>query len=304
MLQGLIVSPSPYGYDHLGFRIGTARMQLQALLTQLDDLPDTSGVANHRYFIVHRLWARFGKRTTIGLWEGNVAAGPERTLEPWLANVLNVGLLVEYDQKVRLNSLLGADIESQVGGVRLFGQILLDDFQIDRRSQLDREPPSYGVTLGAQAAVRGVALTGYYTQVANLTYRTPNPAETVERRLVGLGRSFSDYDQATLAATVLVAPGLLLSPEATLLRQGEGDFRRPFPPVAAYGTTPTVLSGVVERTARLALGASWQYGAWGLTGNGGVHFVDNLRHARGASETRWVGAVSVSYRMQFAGPLP
>src|SRR6266545_825929 len=303
-LPGLILSPGPYSYDHLALTLGTARIQLQALLTQLDDLPDTSGTVNHRYLIVHRLLARPGGRTTLGLWEGNVAAGPGRTFEPWLANILNLGLLVEYDQNVQVNSLLGVDFESRLGGVSLFGQLLIDDVQIDRKSQSDSEPPSYGLTLGARGAVRGIGWTAWYTRVANLTYRTSNPAETVERRFVGLGRSFSDYDQLTLSASVLPAPGLLLSPEATLVRQGEGDFRLPYPPPSAYGATPSILSGVVERTARLALGASWQSGAWGLAGNGGVHFTRNAGHVSGARDTRWVGSVSLSYRFHFEGTLP
>ena len=303
-LPGLILSPGPYSYDHLALTLGTARIQLQALLTQLDDLPDTSGTVNHRYLVVHRLLARPGGRTTLGLWEGNVAAGPGRTFEPWLANILNLGLLVEYDQNVQVNSLLGADFESRLGGVSLFGQLLIDDVQIDRKSQSDSEPPSYGLTLGARGAVRGIGWTAWYTRVANLTYRTSNPAETVERRFVGLGRSFSDYDQLTLSASVLPAAGLLLSPEATLVRQGEGDFRLPYPPPSAYGATPSILSGVVERTARLALGASWQRGAWGLAGNGGVHFTRNAGHVSGARDTRWVGSVSLSYRFHFEGTLP
>ena len=303
-LQGLIVSRSPYSYDHLALTIGTSRIELQALLTQLDDRNDTSGTANDRYFIVHRLLVRpGGGRTAVALWEGNVVAGPGRTLEPWFANILNLGLLVEYDQNVKVNSQLGADFESRVGRVKLFGQVLLDDFQIDRRSQGDSEPPSYGLTLGAQGAVRGVGWTAYYTRVANLTYRTPNPAETVARRFVGLGRSFSDYDQLTVTASALPAPGLLLTPEVTMLRQGEGDFRLPYPPVSAYATTPTILSGVVERTARLALATGWQLGAWGLAGNGGVHLVRNAGHVSGARATRWVGSLSIGYRFRFAGEL-
>jgi hypothetical protein len=305
-LQGLIVSSSPYGYDHLALTIGTARVQLQALLTQLDDAPDTSGAANHRYFFVHRLLVRPGKRghTTRALWDASVAAGPGRTLEPWLVNVLNPGLLVEYDQDVAVNSLLGADWETRAGGVTVFGQLLIDDFQIDRGGQGDSEPPSYGVTLGARGAAHGAGWTAYYTRVTNLTYRTPNPAETVARRSVGLGRSFADYDQLTLSASLLPAAGLLLSPEATLVRQGEGDFRQPYPPVADYGTTPTIFAGVVQRTARLALGASWQRGPWGVTGNGGVHFVRNVGHVRGMNETTWVGTVSLNYRFRVEGELP
>jgi len=303
-LEGLLVSSSPYSYDHLALTIGTSRVELQALLTQLDDMDDTSGTANHRYFIAHRLLVRPGSRTTVALWEGNVIAGPARTLEPSFANILNLGLLVEYDQNVAVNSLLGADVEFRLGRVKLFGQLLLDDFQIDRRTQTDREPPQYGLTLGAQSALHGISWTAFYTRVANLTYRTSHPPETLQHRFVGLARSFSDYDQLTLTASALAAPGLLLAPEATLLRQGEGDFRLPYPPASAYATTPTILSGVVERTVRLALDAGWQRGAWGLAGNGGVHFVRNAEHVSAARETRWVGRVALTYRFGFEGELP
>ncbi len=310
-IESLILSPSPYSFDQLGLVIGTRRVQLQAVVAQLDD--DTSGIASHRYFIAHRLVWRPSGATTLGLWEGEIAAGPARTLEPWFANVLNLGLLVEYDRDVNVNSLLGADLETRIGRSRLFAQLLLDDIQIDRRTAGDSEPPSYGLTVGAATAVRGVVLTGYYTRVTNLTYRTPNPAETVESRFVGLGRNFSDYDQLTLQASVIAGPGVLLAPEATLLRQGEGDFRLPYPPVAAYGSTPTIFSGIVERTVRLALGATWQLGGgggggggggvWGLSGNGGVHFIHNAGHGMGVSDTKWVGGVALSYRFHFQGAL-
>jgi hypothetical protein len=149
-----------------------------------------------------------------------------------------------------------------------------------------------------------VVLTAFFTQVANLTYRTPNPAEAVDSRGVGLGRNFSDYDQLTLRAQVLAGPGVLLAPEATVLRQGEGDFRAPYPPVAAYGTTPTLFAGVVERTTRLALGATWQRGSWGLSGNGGVHFIHNAGHVRDVNDTKWVSGITLSYWFRLQGELP
>ena len=303
-LEGLIVSPSPYSYDHLALALGTRRLQIQGIVTELDDLADTSGAPNHRFFVAHRLLWRPSDATTLGFWEGEIAAGRTRTLEPWFANILNLGLLVEYDRNVKVNSLLGVDFESRLGGVRVFAQALLDDIQIDRQAASDSEPPSYGITLGAETVVRGVVITGFYTQVANLTYRTPNPAEAVESRLVGLGRNFSDYDQLTLRAGLLAGPGVLLQPEATLLRQGEGDFRLPYPPVAAYGTTPTLFAGVVERTVRLAVGAAWQRGAWGLSGDGGVHFIRNAGHVSGASQTKWIGALTLAYRFHLEGVLP
>jgi hypothetical protein len=301
MLQGLLLSASPYSYDHLVLALGTSRVQLQGLFTQLDDLPDTIGRPSHRYFVAHRLLVRPSQKTTLALWEGSISAGPGRTLEPWFANILNLALLVEWDQNVSVNSMLGVDFESRLGTVKLFGELLADDFQVDRRAQTDSEPPQYGLTLGAQTALRGISWTVFYTRVANLTYRTDNPPEALERRFVGLARSFADYDQLTLTASALATPGLLLSPEATLVRQGEGDFRLPYPPASAFRATPTFLSGVVERTARVALGASWTLRAWSLVGNGGVHFVRNAGHVVGATDTRWVGSLAVNFRFHFQG---
>ena len=304
-LGSLFVSPSAYSYDHLNLVIGTPRLQLQALVTQLDDMTDTVGTVNHRYFIAHRLLARPGDHSSIALWEGEVAAGPGRTLEPWFANVLNLGLLVEYDQNVQVNSLLGADLQTQLAGLTVFGQVLIDDVQIDRRTQGDSEPPSYGFTLGAQGAVGGASWTAYYTRVANLTYRTPNPAETVERRSVGLGRNVSDYDQATLTTTLIPAPGLLVSPEVTLVRQGEGDFRLGYPPSSSYRTTATILSGVVQRTLRAAVSGSYAPAAHlGVKFDAAVHRVSNEGHVTGRTGTRFVGSVGLTYRFSLAGALP
>ena len=61
------------------------------------------------------------------------------------------------------------------------------------------------------------------------------------------------FDQLTLRGSVIGGPGVLLEPEITVLRQGEGDFRLPYPAVAQYDSTPTIFAGVQERTLRLAI---------------------------------------------------
>ena len=303
-LEGLLISPSPYSYDHLGVTLGTTGVRLEGILTQLDDLPDTSGALNHRYLVAHRLVVHPPGKTTIALWEGNLLAGPGRQLEPWFANILTLGLLQQYDQNSRTNSLLGADVITRLGRTQLFGSLLIDDIQVDTGGGGNNEPPSYGLTLGARGAAGPTAWTAFYTRVANLTYRTPNPAEAVMRRGVGLARNFSDYDQMTLRASLLPAPGTLLTPEITLLRQGEGDFRLPYPPVAAYDSTRTFLSGVVERTVRLAVSYQMSAGAWSLSGDGGVHLVHNAGHVIGAQETRWVGRLELTWRYRKESLVP
>src|SRR5213596_3010875 len=242
--DGLLVSPNPYSYDHFDVRIGTDGLYLEGLITQLDDLPDTSGTPQHRYFIAHRFTVRPPWNATFSLWEGTIVAGPDRQLEPWFANMF---------------------------------------------------------TLGAQGGIARYGWTAFYTQVANLTYRTPNPAEAVMRRGVGLGRNFSGYDQLTLRGSMIAGPGggVLLEPEVTVLRQSQADFRLPYPTVAQYDSTPTLFAGAVTRTLRLALAGRVARGRWVLSGDGGVHLIKN-----GPEQTRWVGSIALQWRTKKEGRIP
>jgi hypothetical protein len=303
-LASLLLSAEPYSYTHFGIRLGTPAIRFEGVVTQLDDLPDTTGAVNHRYWVAHRLVLRPPGRATIALWEGNLVAGPDRTLEPWFANILTLGLLSQYDEGTRTNALLGADVDAWLGRVRAFASVLVDDIQIDDDTPGDREPPSFGLGAGAQGAAGPVAWTACYTLVSNLAYRTPNPVEAVMRRGVGLARNFADYDQVTLRASTTLGPGILVTPEATVLRQGQGDFRLPYPPVAAYDSTPAFHAGVVERTVRLAAGARFDRPGFSIVASGGVHLVDNAGHVAGASDTRFVGRIGVAARFRWQGEVP
>src|SRR5258708_5645461 len=303
-LDGLLISPEPYSYAHLGVTIGTPRLHIEALLTQLDDLLDTTGAPNHRYLTAHRLIMRPSGVTTIGLWEGNEIAGPGRQFEPSFANILDLGLLAQYDQGVSSNAQLGFDVDTRVHRTHLFTQFLLDDIKIDRGGAGNQKPPLLGFTMGAQRGVGLMSWTAFYTVVTNLTYRTPDPTETVMRRGVGLGRNFSDYDQLSLKASLVAGPGVLVSPEITVLRQGEGDFRKPFPPVAAYDTTPTPLDRVVERPVRLAPALHWRAAPWQLHADGGVHLIHNYQHVTGATKTKFVGSIGLTFYFRRESVLP
>jgi len=303
-LQGLEVSPAPYSYDHFGLAIGTKSVRLEGLIAQLDTLSDTSGTANNRYFVSHRLLVRPPGRTTIALWEGNVQASTKQGLSFSLINFLTLGLLQQYDEQTKTNSQLGLDVQTGFGTVTVFGSLLLDDIQVDKGGAGNAEPASYGLTVGGQGPLGPAAWTAFYTRVTNLTYRTPNPAEAVMRLGVGLGRNYSDYDQLTLRGSLLTGPSVLVTPEATLIRQGQGDFRLPYPPVAAYPTTPGFLAGVVERTVRLACGVQLDRGPIGITGNGGVHLISNADHITGNDKTQWVGTIAMTVRLHWESALP
>src|SRR3989441_10180802 len=80
-LQGILLSDNPYGLDHLGITLGTSRVQLQAIATQLDD-GDSAGAAVHRYMAQHPLWVRPSDGWTFTPWEASVLSGTDREVEP------------------------------------------------------------------------------------------------------------------------------------------------------------------------------------------------------------------------------
>jgi hypothetical protein len=305
-VQGLLLSDNPYGLDYLGLTLGTGRVQLQAVFAQLDTRTDSSGANVNRYIVEHRLWIRPSHRWTVALWEGSLLSGRDRQFEPWYLNILNLGYVEQLNSGTSVNTFLGLDFERR-SPVTVFGQFMLDDIQVDRRTALDLKPPSYGLTVGAKSGrwLTPASWRLYYTRVTNLTYRNEDNLEAALYHFLGIGRNFDDYDQATLKLSLIARPGLLLEPELTVLRQGEGDPRLPHPTVAQYPTTPTIFQGVVERTFRVALGGSYEPDSHlGLRWDAGVHRIANYQHVAGAQRTRPVGSIAVTYRLRTQSALP
>jgi hypothetical protein len=301
-VQGLLLSPDPYGLDHLGLTLGTSGIQLQAIVTQLDTRIDSLNVSERRYMVQHRLWIHPGA-WTVSLWEGNVWAGADRGLEPWFLNVMNLGFLEQVNTNTNVNSLLGADFELH-GRITAFGQAMLDDIQVDKKTATDKKPASWGFTVGAKGGLGAASWTAFYTQVADLTYRNEDNLQIPLYHGLGIGRNFSDYDQATLKLGWIAPGGVLLEPELTLVRQGTGDPRMPHPAFTDYPNTSALFQGIVQRTWRAALGATWQQGPIHFSANGGVHYNQNDEHAAGQTKTRFVGTVALSWRFHGAGRLP
>ncbi len=303
-IQGMMLSANPYSMDHLALTLGTSRVQIQTLATELNPLTDSTGAIVNRYLFLNRLWIHPRGRWTLALWDAGVTSGVGRQLEPWYLNPASFDYFrASYGGNV--NGFLGMDVERRAA-VTLFGQFMLDDIQVSRKVPSDLKPVSYAFTAGAKGRVRSSVATWllFYTQVANLTYRNEDDIQVPLYHGLPTGRNFDDYDQATAKLSLLVRPTLLVEPEVTVLRQGEGDPRLPHPLVPQYPTTAVVLQGVVERIVRLAVGGSWQVGGFSVTGNGGVHLVSNLDHVTGVSKTRFVGSIGITYRVHHQDALP
>jgi hypothetical protein len=298
---------SNYGYvrEGLSFELGTSSLRLSALATDLQDQIDSLGQTVHRYYFVHRLQSDLSRRLSLALWEGVVLTGADRNFETRYRNPLSLSYLATtLGLGDRGNVLLGLDVRWRAfGHTTLYAQLALDDFWYqDRERNRDR----WGFTLSAEGPLgRAAAWRGFYTQVSSLALRAFNPHENFTDTGVGIGRNFSDYDQLSLRVTLPVLDRWLISPEVTVLRQGEGRINDPYPQPDASGVldTPSLFIGVVERTYRAAVALTGGAGPLELTGEAGFHHVVNDGHVVGRSEDRFVGRIQATLGFSRRGVL-
>ncbi len=298
---------SSYGYERQGLalEIGTQSLRLSALATELQDETDSLGRTVHRYYFVHRLHAGLSRRLALALWEGVVVAGADRNFETRYRNPLSLSYLANtIGLGDRGNVLLGADVRWQALGRTTFhAQLAVDDFWYRNRQ---RNRDRWALTVGAEGPLfEAAAWHTLYTQVSSLALRAFDRADNFTDGGVGIGRNFSDQDQLSLRVTLPVRTRWLLSPELTLLRQGEGRINDPYPVPNAAGVlpTPSLFIGTVERTWRAAVSLSGRTGPLDLTANAGFHHVVNSGHQAGRTVDRFEGRIQATLGFSRGGVL-
>jgi hypothetical protein len=296
-LDGLQLSGAPYTYDHVYARFGTDRLHISSVVTKLENIVvNTQGDQASRYFSIHRLSYKKG-RYEGALSEGFVYSGVGRSYEMSLVNPFNVFALSWRDEGLDGNLSMGFESSWNAGRFGTYGgHVYLDDFQLDKCDTTCNEPNSYAFSLTAD----GLPLAGdqrwfaSYTRVTNLAYHTPNPAERYSIREIGLGRAYSDYDEARVGADLALLPRTPLKLYFAHRRQGEGDYRAEYPAVSQYANTPIFLSGVVWTVNRFGLsGASTITRDFQVVGDVGMNWVTNRRHVIGNDVTAFEGRVKV-----------
>lgn len=300
--SGLLLGRDAFSYEHLHGRLGPRRLRLDAVVARLDDMELEDGRVAQRFFTAHRLLGRW-RDVEVSATEGIVYGGPGRGFEPTLANPLNVFNVAQYNEDERGNVSYALDLAWRPRRLGILSaQLFVDDFQVDACDTSCEEPPGLGVMLSAE----GLPLAGEqrwfasYTRITNLAYRTDAAYERHASLDAGLGRNFSDYDEARVGLDVALLPAAPLRAYVALRRQGEGDLRLAYPPPAEYPTTPTILAGVVTRVMRVAVSGGGRLGWLEVVGDVGINRVRNAEHVRGREETGLEGRVRMSVEAPWA----
>jgi hypothetical protein len=300
-LDGLQVGHYANSYDHLHLRLGVDALHLSTIVARLDDMSVGTDSVAQRYFTAHRLAVRW-RRLELAASEAVVYGGIARGFEPSLANPLALLDVLQYTERQSLNVNYGLDVAWRTAAHGLYaGQLLVDDFQIDRCGTRCEEPSSIGYTVLAEGVplARNTRSFASYTRVTNLTYRAASPWERYTSFDLSLGRGQSDYDEIRGGIELAPPLGGPLRLYGAYRRQGEGDYRTPFPSVAEIPTTPFIFAGVVTRVTRA--GAQWtRSGRLSLTADVGYNWVSNVGHVSGRRDDGVEGRIRLSVAPVFA----
>lgn len=280
--------------DGLGYRFRWGRLIFSYRLARLDGLsPDRDGVDQfeNRFFAGHRLDVRLADWLNLALFETAIFGGPGRQVDMYYLNPIIFYHASQLNHDMDDNTFVGFDFSIKPKpGVKLYGQLLVDDLQVDDREQSDQEPSQLGLIVGAYLAdiLNNIDLKTEYSRVNNWTFNQVNPRNryTYDDQLIG-GALGNDYDLLATTVTHWHSNQLAFLASVRHMRQGQGS------PTAEW-STPWMLAagnydepfptGTVEITTTAAVGfKAFFFDHVFASLESGINWIDNFEHMDGAS---------------------
>lgn len=302
--NSLVLAPTN-ALDGFEYSFHWGRLVLSYRLAKLDGLnPEDDGVDQfeNRFLAAHRLDVRLSREFRLGIFESVIYGGPGRQIDLLYLNPIVFFHADQLNEGMNDNSLMGFDVTYQPGrGLKLYGQLLVDDFQIEKASQGDQEPDQYGVIAGAHLVDLwpSVDFRVEYSRVTNWTFNQELPRNRylLNNDPIG-GAAGNDYEVLRATCSRWLSDNRCLSANFAYRLQGEGritdewtepwldvegDYDEPFP------------SGVVEKTRSAWLGFKGFFvNHFFVDVEAGVNWFDNFDHVYGEDASQAFARVQIS----------
>jgi hypothetical protein len=210
----------------------------------------------------HRLDINLHSRFRVGFTETVLFGGEGRPPELYYLNPLQFFHGAQLNEGEDDNTILGIDfMYLPGGGIGIYGQFIVDDFQIDDQSQGDQEPNELGYMFGIyRAGLRASFIPDIkleYVRLTNRTYHQRDPANRYLYRNKLIGHPLGP-DADSISVNLKFWPDNLFSAELELAyrRKGEGSIHAPWnePWLVASGDySEPFPSGIVEKSTLTAV---------------------------------------------------
>lgn len=233
----LALSSTAEPLDLFNLKFHKGRLDFSFLFARLDQSrPDSldyirfpeNSFNENRYLAGHRLDLRLRDNLRLGLFELTVYGGEGRSPELYYLNPLQFFHANQLNDQIDDNTALGFDLSYiPTKSYFLYGQLLIDDFQIDNQAQGDQEPNEIGLMVGViktgQVGSWKPDIKAEYTRITNRTYHQRQPRNRFLHRNRLLGHPLGpDADSIALSLRWWPSKRQAITLETALRRHGEG----------------------------------------------------------------------------------
>lgn len=233
----LLFSDNSRPFDMYHVMLSSRFLQFSFFGIQLDESDVVNGDNRlydpiYRYINGHRLSLNINDKYFFGLSEVILYSGIDR---PWELGLMNP-LMFYYAYSVNMeraaslgNLLYSIDWDLYFArNLEFYGELMIDDIQVDAEVPSDLEPNEYGLIAGLNWAdplnFSGGMLNLEYTQVRNRTYNVQTVfADRFLHRNEEIGHSLgNNFERYGLGYTHWILPELSVKLSGSIVRQGEG----------------------------------------------------------------------------------
>jgi hypothetical protein len=262
----VFISDNSRPFDMIKFTVLGDMLRFESIVTQLDQM-----YGSERYLSASRIALKIGSSTTLGLGQSALYGGKDRPLDFTLSNPLSFYSFSQDNDQKSMNGMLYADLLTTVGtAYNIYGELLIDDFQVDRKKKSDLEPNEIAFMIG----IEGVQIFDWldfwleFTQIRNRTYNVPEirPWEKFLHRGVPIAHPLgNDFRLLAARGEGRVYRGLLGYLEISIIRKGEGSivgtFTEPWLSEEVSlegGYSESIPSGTIETSELINVGLLWR----------------------------------------------
>ncbi len=311
----LILSQNALPLDMVKIQGGWGIVQGSAFVAFLSSLTvrDSVGEISHlnRYLSGHRISLNLFSKAQLGFSETIIYGGEDRQVEAYYLNPLLWYHGAQLNENRDDNTFFALDFNLRPKrDVILYGELLIDDLQIEKKQPGDQEPNELGYTGGFSVmdvfGWRGSEVNFEYTRINNWTYNQSLKRNRYLHRNRLLGNPLGpDADDLTASVSTWWRGGLKSKITYQRTRCGEGGVDSPWnEPWLSTGWDYLVAfpRGVVERLSRVGVALEYNYaGVLGCRLNWDHLDFDNYRNVEDRKESLEEFGLNLSYRFQ--GPL-
>lgn len=244
----LLLSANAPAFDQLSYQFNYKRLHFETFAAQLDKQILQSDSVINRYLFGHRVSVIARENLQIGISEtalvGRYGSGPDW----YYFNPLLPYYWEQFNSWADDNIYMGADfVWWPFRHTRVFGELMIDDFQIDFVSELDQVGLDLGVTRLGFWSFDRLRADLQYTQIRNYVYGQRLTHNRFTNYGVIIGSSLGpDVDRLRYAASYVATDELTVSLGGVFSRRGEG--RISDPQDINLPRSMKFPSGIIEKT--------------------------------------------------------